>query len=113
MRTINIPGFIHATPAKSWQAGSDGVVDGMVFDFWTFEANGSDGCVTVCPHTLSFDIPEGWDPRPDQIKALEAAKESLRAEFAKKLMRIDAQISRLQAIEYTPEPIVIDDEIPF
>lgn len=101
-KKISIPGWITAEPAKSWQTGDANVIDGTSFQFWGFQPSGG-GEVIVTEHTLTFDIPAGWDPRPDQIKALEAKREALRREFAASVAEINAQIASLQAIEYTPE----------
>lgn len=101
MAKISIPGFIHAKPAYEWEDDSD-VVDGHRMSYSSIEDMSEYGYVTVCPHTLEFDMPEGWDPRAQQIEALKAQKEKLHREFSESVMRIDAQISRLQAIEYSP-----------
>lgn len=111
MAKISIPGFIHAHPAHEWEEGAD-VVDGHRMTFSMFEDMSEYGHVTVCPHTLEFTMPEGWDPRAQQIEALKAQKEKLQREFSESVMRIDAQISRLQAIEYAPPVTVgVFDEI--
>lgn len=114
MKSISIPGFIHAKPLMRWEK-PDSSVQGMGFSFWTFDDMKDQGYVPVCPYTVTFDLPEGWDPRPGQIEALEAKKDALQREFTKAVVAINAQISRLQAIDYTPEPAAadLDDDYPF
>lgn len=116
-KQISIPGFITAMAAKSWEKGDANVIDGMAFAFWPFEPVPVSGYVTVCQHTMTFDIPEGFDPRPQQIAALQAKEQKLRADFSKAVMEINAQIQSLQAIEHTSaaEPFTVDadDELPF
>lgn len=118
MATITIPGFIHAKPAESFTPPAR-CRDGMEFDFWLYE-NMNAPHVLVCPYELTFDIPEGWDPRPTHIKQLEEKKADLQREFTEAVMLINQQISRLQAIEFTPaEPPPVpayataDDDFPF
>lgn len=102
-KKISIPGFITAEPAKSYQQGDANVVDGMSFQFWGFDPSCSEKYTLVCKHTMTFEIPDGWDPRPGQIKALEAKKEQLQKEFSAAVLLINQQIASLQAIEYTPQ----------
>lgn len=111
MAKISISGFIHAIPATEWDTGTD-VVDGHRMTFSVFDDMSDHGWVEVCPYTLEFSLPEGWDPRAQQIEALKAQKEKLKREFAESVMRIDTQISRLQAIEYAPPVTVgVFDEV--
>lgn len=55
--------------------------------------------VTVREHTLVADVPDEFDPRPQMVERLKAEKERIRAEFAKRVTDIDAQIQSLLAIE--------------
>ncbi len=57
--------------------------------------------IPICPHTLVVDI-GNFDPRPQQVKALEAKRAELNKQFSAAVMEINRQISELQAIEYTP-----------
>lgn len=52
----------------------------------------------VATYTIEAEIPDGFDARPDFIKALEAEKEKLQKEFADKVMRINEQISKMLCI---------------
>lgn len=72
--------------------------DKLEFDFFSFEP--SSGVYTiVMEHSFEVEIPDNFDPRPGQIAALKAEKERVQAEFAKKVMEIDARINELLAIE--------------
>lgn len=103
-KQISIAGWIAANPAKSWQKGDANVIDGMAYQFWEFKPSGGEE-VIVTEHTITFEIPKGWDPRPEQIKALEAKKEELQRQFSAAVLQINQQIASLQAIEYTPEAV--------
>lgn len=56
------------------------------------------GYVTVAPHAMEIDIPDDFDPRPEQIKLLEQEKRELQAKFAKDLMNIEHSISKLTCL---------------
>jgi hypothetical protein len=58
--------------------------------------------VPVSEHTLICEIPDDFDPRAMQIAALEKAREQVRAEFARRITEIEAQINNLLAIENSP-----------
>jgi hypothetical protein len=103
MTKVTIPGFLHAQPALDWETGPD-VVDGHRLYFMTHEDMSDHGYVMVCPYTIEFTMPEGWDPRAQQIEALRKKKAELTREFSEAVMKIEAQISRLQAIEYDAPP---------
>jgi hypothetical protein len=55
----------------------------------------------VLEHTLIFDMPADFDPRPEMVEALETKKRELTAEFQANLTELDRRISKLQAIEYS------------
>lgn len=58
--------------------------------------------VPVAEYTIRATVPDGLDLRAVQIKSLEAQREKASAEFAETMNKINAQISKLQAIEYAP-----------
>ena len=60
------------------------------------------GRIFVKEHTTKVEVPDDFDPRPQQIAALEAAKQKARAEFQARITEIDRQIQSLLAIEGAP-----------
>jgi hypothetical protein len=96
MTTVTIPGFIQAKPAGEWDCGPH-IVDGHELVFMQHEDMKDYGYVLVCPYTMTFEMPEGWDPRAQQVEALQIKK----AQHVKAIVEIDGQISKLLAIEYT------------
>ena len=64
---------------------------------WSETAQG--GRVFVTEHTTTVEVPDDFDPRPQQVAALEAAKQKARAEFQARITEIDRQIQSLMAIE--------------
>lgn len=97
-KTITIPGFIYAQPASEWDTSAD-VVDGHAMTFFTHDGMENHGYVKVTATALTFDLPDGWDPRAQQIEALRAKEKELRAEFQRRVTEIQAQINKLQALE--------------
>lgn len=55
--------------------------------------------VWVREHTVEFDVPDTFDPRPAMVADLEETKVRLRADFAAKVVEIDRRISQLLALE--------------
>ena len=50
---------------------------------------------------VELDVPEDYDPRAQQIAALEAKRTKAMADYQKSVTEINDHISKLQAIEYT------------
>jgi len=50
---------------------------------------------------IEFDIPENYDPRPQQIAALQELQQKAAADYQTKVTEIQRRISKLQALEYT------------
>ena len=55
--------------------------------------------VLIKPHEFEVDIPDDFDPRPAQIKALEEKQKQAAAAFHAMNTEIMRQISQLQALE--------------
>ena len=71
----------------------------LPWDCRTWDAASVDGLVFVTEHTTTIEVPDDFDPRPQQVAALEAEKQKARAEFQKRITDIDRQIQSLLAIE--------------
>lgn len=55
--------------------------------------------IPVCAHELTFEVPQGFDPRPAQIKALEEQKQKAAAAYAAMVKELDDRINSLLALE--------------
>lgn len=97
-KTITIPGFIYATPADKWNMNNANVLDGHELLFIVHEELNAP-YVKLCPYMLTFDLPEGWDPRAQRIDSLREEERQLRAAFQIRVTEIHAQINKLQALE--------------
>jgi uncharacterized protein YlxW (UPF0749 family) len=70
--------------------------------------------VPVRQQSFEVDIPDNFDPRAPMLTGLQAELQKTRDEFAAKVAKLNEQIARLQAIEYTPpEAVSSDDGLPF
>ena len=50
---------------------------------------------------IEVEVPDNYDPRAQQIAALEKQRQEVMAEFQKSVAEINERISNLQALEYT------------
>jgi hypothetical protein len=50
---------------------------------------------------IEIEVPDNYDPRAQQIAALEKHKQKVMAEFQRSVDGINEKISKLQALEYT------------
>ena len=71
----------------------------LPWDCRTWDANLANGRIFVKEHTTTVEVPDDFDPRPQQVAALEAEKQKARAEFQARITEIDRQIQSLMAIE--------------
>lgn len=59
-------------------------------------------CTYIGQQEVEIEVPDDFDPRASQIKALLEMRKNLMAESQKKIQQINDRISNLQALEYTP-----------
>ena len=50
---------------------------------------------------IEIEVPDNYDPRAQQIAALEKEKQTVMADYHKSVIEINERISNLQALEYT------------
>ena len=50
---------------------------------------------------IEIEVPDNYNPRAQQIAALEKQKQEVMADFQKSVAEINERISNLQALEYT------------
>jgi hypothetical protein len=55
----------------------------------------------VSQQEIELEVPDNYDPRAQQIAALEAQKQKVMADYQKSVTDINDRISKLQALEYT------------
>lgn len=55
----------------------------------------------VCEQEVEIEVPDDYDPRAQQISALEEKKLEVMAHYQTTVTDINERISKLQALEYT------------
>jgi len=55
----------------------------------------------VCEQDIELEVLDNYDPRAQQIAALETKKAKAMADYQKSVTEINDRISKLQALEYT------------
>lgn len=95
-KTITLPVFVRAE-ARDFEIYK--LVDG--FDL---RATGSPHLCKdeflVCETTVTFTVPEDFDPVAPMVAGLEAEKRRLTAEFSASVAAINQRLAKLQAIEH-------------
>jgi hypothetical protein len=71
------------------------------FEVFTFKFDDDDSRTFVCEQEIEIEVPDNYDPRAQQIAALEKHKQKVMADYQKMVNDINEKISKLQAIEYT------------
>jgi hypothetical protein len=88
---VSIPGFIHLR--------TDQWADDTSYGFTKIDIGGGGDYVTICEHTLEFEVPEGMDPRSLRLKSLQEEKIKLLAAFQNRVTEIERKISELTCLE--------------
>jgi hypothetical protein len=71
------------------------------FEIFSFKFDDDDSRTYVGQIEIEVDVPDNYDPRAQQIAALEKKKQKVMADFQKTVNEINERISNLQALEYT------------
>lgn len=93
-KTVTISGTVYYDTAHI--EGSEN------YPLYTFKVGNVDpppDCVPIMPFEFCVEIPADFDPRPQQIKALEAQRQELHGKFAAAVLEIDQRINSLLALE--------------
>jgi hypothetical protein len=78
-----------------------------VYTFCESDIHNDETFIKVCTHTIEAEVPDEFDPVPQQIAALNEKKRLLRVKLAEELAAVDDRISKLSAISYEP-PVTVD-----
>jgi len=87
---VTVEGFIIAKQ-YDWE-------DAPTFTWLPFKPTFDRDYVIIAPHTITYDIPDGFDMRPARIAELERQKADAKAKFAAEINRIDDAIQKLLAL---------------
>jgi hypothetical protein len=90
---VKITAYIHYLK-YSWD-------DEGKFEVFSFKFDDDDSRTYVGEQEIEVDVPDNYDPRAQQIAALEKHKQKVMADFQRSVDGINEKISKLQALEYT------------
>ena len=68
------------------------------FQIWYVKLNDDQDRTYVCEQEIEIEVPDNYDPRAQQIVALEKQKQKVMADYQKTLTDITERINKLQAI---------------
>lgn len=68
------------------------------FEVFTYKFDDCDYRTYVGEQEIEIEVPDGYDPRAQQVAALEAKKKKVMAEYQKTVTEITERINKLQAI---------------
>ena len=77
-----------------WEDKGNYLICSVKFDDTSYRAY-------VCEHEIEIEVPNNFDPRAQQIEALEKQRQKVMADYQKTVTEINNRISKLQALEYT------------
>ncbi|KAA1012986.1 hypothetical protein FVF58_09335 [Paraburkholderia panacisoli] len=103
---VTIKGFINARKTSRYDLDKHGYVEGMEFDFSTYDRTAHDSeIVIVRQHEFEIDVPDDFDPREGMVANLEREKRKLTAEFQARVTQLNSRIQSLLAIENNPTEV--------
>jgi hypothetical protein len=97
MAKHQIKGHIFWQTTKYMKAPQFGFIE---YDIRQWPPESLDGRVHVREHSFEVEVPDDFDPRPQQVAALDAEIQQVRAAMSKRIMELQEQKARLLAIEY-------------
>jgi len=71
------------------------------YEVFSFKAPNDENRTHVCEQEIEIEVPDNYDPRAQQIAALEEKRQRVMAEYQKTVNEINDRISKLQAITYS------------
>lgn len=71
------------------------------YEVFNFKATDDEFRTYVCEQEIEIEVPDDYDPRAQQIAALEKQKQKAMADHQKTMTDINDRINKLQALEYS------------
>ena len=73
------------------------------FEVLSFKADDDNYRTYIGQQEIEIEVPDDYDPRAQQIVALEKQKQKVMADYQKTVTGINDRINKLQALEYSNE----------
>jgi GH35 family endo-1,4-beta-xylanase len=90
---IKITAHIHHQKYE-WEDKGQYLIYSHKFDDTDYRAH-------ICEQEIEIEVPDNFDPRAQQIAALEKQRQKVMAEYQKTVTEINERINKLQAIEHS------------
>jgi hypothetical protein len=98
-KTLTLVGSIYFKPKQTFQPFGWIEIPADRESFW----NHSIEYILVAPYTIEIEMPEGFDPKQETLKALQIERKLILANNEQRLNEVDSKIQELMAIEHKTE----------
>ena len=98
MTTKILHGFVHARPDDFPIPNDDWIVGGFELSVWRIDDMKNCGMSLVAPATITFELPDNWDPRRAMVDVLRKEQEKIRAEYLARVQQLEDDIAKYLAI---------------
>lgn len=98
MTIKTLQGFVHAQPDKYGLTQTDWMIEGFDLSVWRRDDMRTCGMMLVAPATITFELPDNWDPRKAMVEVLRKEQNKIRAEFQKRMNELEDEIRKYLAI---------------
>lgn len=94
-----VDGFIHAKRRAFYEEGEGD----YEYTWWGHADMSSCNYIMVCPHQLTIEVPDDFNPIPIEIANYRKEQQRIRAEAQSKVNLLEEQIGKLLALELKKE----------
>ncbi len=98
MTTKTLQGFVHAQKDKYGSQPNEWMIEGFDLRVWKHDDMTCCGMVLVAPATITFEVPDSWNPRQAMVEVLRKEQNKVRAEYLERVQQIEDEISKYLAI---------------
>ena len=98
MTIKTLSGFVHARPDDFPSPNDDWAVSGFELSVWRIDDMKICGMSLVAPATITFELPDNWDPRPAMVDVLRKEQEKIRKQYLEQVQKLEDVISKYLAI---------------
>ena len=93
-----LSGFVHARPDDFPIPNDDWAVSGFELSVWRTNNMEIYGLSLVAPATITFDLPDNWDPRPAMVDVLRKEQEKIRKQCLEQVQTLEDKRAKYLAI---------------
>lgn len=98
MTTKILNGFVHARSDAYGLTQTDWMIEGFDLSVWPDDDMRICGMTLVAPATITFELPDSWDPRQAMVEVLRKEQEKIRTEYLARVQQLEDEIGKYLAI---------------